>query len=51
MDRKMYEQTEDFLKATKMLKAFVQDVLDGEIDRLANLDFEVHIWLNTISLK
>lgn len=40
MDRKMYEQTEDYKKAAGLLKEFVKEVLNDNIETLALLDFD-----------
>lgn len=40
MDRKMYEQTKDYKKAAGLLKEFVKEVLNDNIETLALLDFD-----------
>ena len=39
MERKRYEQTEDYKKAVGLFEEFVTEVLDGNIEALARLDF------------
>lgn len=39
MDKRDYEKTNDYKKSIEILRGFVRDVLDGNIEKLKNFDF------------
>ena len=39
MNRKEYEKKDDYRKSVKIIKGFIREMLDGDIEKMRDLDF------------
>ena len=39
MNRKEYEKTDDYIESIKIIEEFIREMLDGDIEKMRDLDF------------